>query len=494
MNFEVVLSEGTGTVDVRFGDTGAAPRASGDSATIGIQQGTGAAYDMVSYDIAGSAVTGRAYRWTPSGTVCRASVGACDVAESCSGAAVDCPADAVAPIGTACASPTGGTCAGGACTCPSGAINCGGGCTDTQTSPTNCGACGNVCPTPANSTATCVAGACGFSCSVGYGRSGGGCVSLLPAAWGHWRQVTVTNVGMRSLTDYAVRVALSASNFVFADARSDGADLLPLSADFATRPGWYLESFDRASQTATLWVRVPNLSALGTATFVLAYGNPAATSTSSLLGRYELFDDFNGSAVDPSLWTVTTPSGGSATTRSGSLVLSHSVNHLVTSIRSRRPFRAGGATVTATMYNWSRSGNSFNYEAPAFGIVNTTFIDGAYASGTVALYVNNGDQYWASVGGLYQTFFPGSLPINMGAALGGSETLAVTYAPTVSACVINGVTVLTTSAGVPPDTADLAVLVEGSNPYNGGTNVTIDRITATRTTTPEPTVSVGSAH
>jgi hypothetical protein len=47
----------------------------------------------------------------------------------------------------------------------------------------NCGACGEVCPVPSNSTATCVAGQCGFECSGTYldcnGNAADGCEALL---------------------------------------------------------------------------------------------------------------------------------------------------------------------------------------------------------------------------------------------------------------------------------------------------------------------------
>lgn len=40
----------------------------------------------------------------------------------------------------------------------------------------HCGICGNVCPTPANSTATCTDGQCGFTCLEGFAECNGACV------------------------------------------------------------------------------------------------------------------------------------------------------------------------------------------------------------------------------------------------------------------------------------------------------------------------------
>jgi RHS repeat-associated protein len=59
-----------------------------------------------------------------SGTVCRASAGACDVAETCNGTALTCPSDALAPSTTVCRAAAGEcdaaeTCTGSSASCPS---------------------------------------------------------------------------------------------------------------------------------------------------------------------------------------------------------------------------------------------------------------------------------------------------------------------------------------------------------------------------------------
>ncbi|MFO0603598.1 MAG: hypothetical protein U0324_10515 [Polyangiales bacterium] len=70
--------------------------------------------------------------------------------------------------GRAC--PSGQVCSAGACTlvCGTGLTNCAGVCVNTQTDPANCGRCANACATPANASRTCAAGACGFACSAGF--------------------------------------------------------------------------------------------------------------------------------------------------------------------------------------------------------------------------------------------------------------------------------------------------------------------------------------
>lgn len=59
---------------------------------------------------------------------------------------------------------------------PATPARCLGRCVDTASAPDHCGRCGNACPARANATATCVAGACGSSCNVGFHDCGGACV------------------------------------------------------------------------------------------------------------------------------------------------------------------------------------------------------------------------------------------------------------------------------------------------------------------------------
>jgi hypothetical protein len=72
LTFEVLLDERTSTVDVRYLQmTGEGDRATGASATVGVQQGAGSAYDLVAYNTAGVTESGNGFRWTPSATSTR---------------------------------------------------------------------------------------------------------------------------------------------------------------------------------------------------------------------------------------------------------------------------------------------------------------------------------------------------------------------------------------------------------------------------------------
>src|SRR5262249_49338832 len=59
--------------------------------------------------------------------------------------------------------------------CSPGTICCNGTCTNVLSDVRNCGLCGNVCPSPTNSTPTCVGGTCAFVCNSGFSKCGNAC-------------------------------------------------------------------------------------------------------------------------------------------------------------------------------------------------------------------------------------------------------------------------------------------------------------------------------
>jgi hypothetical protein len=72
--------------------------------------------------------------------------------------------------------------------CPTSAPTlCNGGCVNLETDVSDCGGCSSstksyACSPPANATATCASGACGFQCDAGYQLCNGACVQADPTA------------------------------------------------------------------------------------------------------------------------------------------------------------------------------------------------------------------------------------------------------------------------------------------------------------------------
>ena len=104
-----------------------------------------------------------------------------------------------------------------------------------------------------------------------------------PSAWTYARVVSITTTSATTLSDHQVVVDLAAADFDYARALEDGADVrfvTSLEPD-ADPLSHYAERWNEAGESR-LWVRVPELAAAETLDVYMLYGNPDATSASSL--------------------------------------------------------------------------------------------------------------------------------------------------------------------------------------------------------------------
>ncbi len=88
LNFEVVLAEATQAIHVLYGDMAGDGRASGSSATVGIQQSGGSRYDLYEYNAVGSVAAQSSIMWAPPSTSSCTGTGVCSpctTAEICDG-------------------------------------------------------------------------------------------------------------------------------------------------------------------------------------------------------------------------------------------------------------------------------------------------------------------------------------------------------------------------------------------------------------------------
>src|SRR5215471_6830011 len=133
-------------------------------------------------------------------------------------------------------------------------------------------------------------------------------VSWLSSSWQYRSTVSIANAGGTTLTEYQLNVVLG-SGFDFTKAQSNGGDIRFTASDGVTLLPYWIESWNAAGSSASLWVRVPSIPAAG-ATVYLYYGNSATTSTSNGSTTFDFFDDFRTGSVDTTKWTV---GGGSWT-------------------------------------------------------------------------------------------------------------------------------------------------------------------------------------
>jgi len=112
------------------------------------------------------------------------------------------------------------------------------------------------------------------------------------SSWQYRKPINVTNGGSSALTDYQILIVVDTASLVSAGKmRSDAGDLRFRTPDGENLPYWIESGANTAS--TKVWVKVPTVSASGTATIYMYYGNPDATSTASGDAVFEFFDDFN---------------------------------------------------------------------------------------------------------------------------------------------------------------------------------------------------------
>ncbi len=114
-------------------------------------------------------------------------------------------------------------------------------------------------------------------------------------AWANRVPVTVANPP--SIDGYAHREVVA-----FRSGMQSDFDDVRFVTDDGTVLGYWKETY-MASDSAVIW---GNLPASATSIWMY-YGNEAAVDTGSRDNAYILYDDFNGSDLDPTLWTDTTP-------------------------------------------------------------------------------------------------------------------------------------------------------------------------------------------
>ncbi|MFH1720671.1 MAG: DUF2341 domain-containing protein [Patescibacteria group bacterium] len=114
-------------------------------------------------------------------------------------------------------------------------------------------------------------------------------------SWKYRRAITIDNTGnSNTLTNYQMNVALTSLNFSFSKAQSAGQDIRFTDNDGTTLLNYWFESYDSSGQTATIWVKVPSISASSSKTIYLYYGNGTATDNQNGTNTFDFFDSFDG--------------------------------------------------------------------------------------------------------------------------------------------------------------------------------------------------------
>ncbi|MCP4634498.1 MAG: DUF2341 domain-containing protein, partial [candidate division Zixibacteria bacterium] len=126
--------------------------------------------------------------------------------------------------------------------------------------------------------------------------------------WGYRQAIDIDNsYNPNDLINYQVEVSLDSFNFIFTDAKPDGADVRFSDANSVMLFRYWIEEWDSIGETATIWVKVPVIPAISSTTIYMYYGNPDADDMSDGEETFEFFDDFEREYTGATGWTVKTP-------------------------------------------------------------------------------------------------------------------------------------------------------------------------------------------
>src|SRR5262249_21693339 len=119
------------------------------------------------------------------------------------------------------------------------------------------------------------------------------------SGWAYRRPLVITNAQNAALADQQVFLDFDTYARIQAGKmRADGGDIRIADADGHTLLPYWIES-PPGDGVTRIWFKSPTIPADGQWAYVY-YGNPAAESAASGEATFELFDDFNGTALDGS--------------------------------------------------------------------------------------------------------------------------------------------------------------------------------------------------
>ncbi|MCW4015081.1 MAG: DUF2341 domain-containing protein [Candidatus Bathyarchaeota archaeon] len=113
------------------------------------------------------------------------------------------------------------------------------------------------------------------------------------ASWAARKEITIDNtLNPNDLTNYQIMVNVEYDS----DMNNDFSDLRFTDNTQQTLIPYWIETY-AASDSATVWINVPTVSASSTETIYMYYANPSATSESNPDTTFDLFIDFTADGV-----------------------------------------------------------------------------------------------------------------------------------------------------------------------------------------------------
>jgi len=173
--------------------------------------------------------------------------------------------------------------------------------------------------------------------------------------WKYRKPITVDNSANTSdFYNVQVEINLTNSNFDFNLAKDDGADIIFTNSDGITQLKYWQETYDKNLQTATIHVRVPELSGGANHTIYIYYGNLEAVASTSWDNTFlESSTDPNSSYIDTSSTHDAFP--GATLLNNGDILIAYrsATSHLSNDgvIKLLKSTDDGVSWTTSTIYN-----------------------------------------------------------------------------------------------------------------------------------------------
>ena len=186
-------------------------------------------------------------------------------------------------------------------------------------------------------------------------------------SWNYRQKITITENSGSSLTDYQVKLTIDTASLISAGKmQSDGSDIRFTNSS-GTELDYWIESGINTSSTV-IWVKVDSIPASSSTDIYMFYGNSSASAVSSGDNTFEFFDDFEGTSLDTSKWTIKEGTEGtgikiengklildSTSSGEGALVYIYSTNNIYSgtrAVRIKSKFTCPGTEVRTGFYGW----------------------------------------------------------------------------------------------------------------------------------------------
>jgi len=137
------------------------------------------------------------------------------------------------------------------------------------------------------------------------------------AGWGRRKSKIINGSTAGAQTNFQMQITINKSSgvdtstniYVGTNIRDDFGDLRFTTSDGTTLLDYWIETLV-SGVSALVWIEVATIPASpSTTTIYIYYDNATETSLSNGANTFAFFDDFTGSSIDTSIWTITNSTG-----------------------------------------------------------------------------------------------------------------------------------------------------------------------------------------